>query len=369
MRLAIVASALLYFLGASAALAQSDSSHHAGHSADSTRKRLLYKGLGYGSDAYVSPATVILNKGFDVFQLQSSSRDIWHFPYRASFDHAVVRAFTQAGPTVRTFGGWWRLTRVELLPLGLEFEEMNWLANYTEHLIGGGLTMRMLDEWYRAHHVPMPRLMAVATTYAASALNEMTEQPNSGPTAGGIADLVIFDVAGVALFHWDQPTRFLVERWHAADWSSQASFTFPNKELQNNGQYMTLKIPVGLGRTRFFVRGGLGAQLGATRALSGGHSVSLGLGGDTEVRNVDSTGHETIEFVPSAGVYYDRNNSLLWSATLSYLENQVTMNVYPAVIPKVPRDLGLWAVYTRHHQLRFGITHRRALGLGVGYGR
>lgn len=362
-------AALLLGFGVSPAAAQRDTTDRPTH-ADSVKPKVrLYRGLGYGSDAYVSPATVLLNKGFDVFQLRSSTRDAWNFPYRQSFDHAVVRAFTHIGPTMKTFGGWWRLTRVELLPLGLEFEEMNWLANYTEHLIGGGLTMRMLDDWYRAHRVPFPRAMAMATTYAASALNEMTEQPNSGPTGGGIADLVIFDVAAVLLFHWDQPTRFLVEEWHAADWSNQASFTFPNKQLQNNGQYMTLKIPVGLGRTRLFVRGGLGAQLGATRALNDEYSVSIGVGGDTEVRHVDATGHETIEFVPSAGVYYDRNNSLLWSLALSHMENLLTANVYPGVVPKVPRDVGLWAVYTRHNELRIGITHRRALGVGVGYGR
>jgi hypothetical protein len=354
----VALGAVLLALAPAAATSQSDT----------TRPR-LYRGLGYGSDAYVSPATVLLNKGFDIFQLRSSSRDVWTFPYRRSFDHAVVRAFTHIGPTMQTFGGWWRLTRVELLPLGLEFEEMNWLANYTEHLIGGGLTMRMLDDWYRAHRVPFPRAMAMATTYAASALNEMTEQPASGPTGGGIADLVIFDVAAVLLFHRDQPTRFLVEQWRAADWSHQASFTFPNRQLQNNGQYVTLKIPVGLRRTRLFVRGGLGAQLGATTALDEEHSVSIGLGGDTEVRHVDSTGHETIEFVPSAGVYYDRNNSLLWSVSVSHMENLLTLNVYPAVIPKVPRELGLWAVYTRHNELRFGLTHRRALGVGLGYGR
>ena len=364
MRGVVAAVALLLSLRSSVATAQRDSTPP-----DSSERRgLLYRGLGYGSDAYVSPATIILNKGFDIFQLRSSTRDVWNFPYRKSFDHAVVRAFTQVGPTVRTYGGWWRLTRIELLPLGLEFEEMNWLANYTEHLIGGGLTMRMLDEWYRAHRVPFPRAMAMATTYAASALNEMTEQPGSGPTAGGIADLVIFDLAGVLLFHWDQPTRFLVERWHASDWSNQASFTFPNRELQNNGQYLTLKIPVGLGRNRLFVRGGLGAQLGVTRALNREHSLSIGIGGDTEVRHVDSTGHETIEFVPSAGVYYDRNNSLLWSLVTSYMENQVTLNVYPNVLPRL-RDLGFWAVYTRRNELRVGITHRRVMGLGIGYGR
>ena len=330
---------------------------------------LLYRGLDYGSDAYVSPFTVVLNKGFDIFQLRNHPRDIWTFPYGNSWRHSIVEAFTRPGPAIEHFG-WKRFVRIELLPLGWSVEEGNWFANYAEHLVGGGLTMRMLDEWNRAHGVPFPRATAMLTTYIASIFNEITETRNlSGPTAGGVADLVVFDVAAIALFHWDQPTRFFARTLQAADWSNQASFTFPNKQLQNNGQYMTLKIPVGLGRNRFFVRGGLGAQLGVTRALDSENSLSVGVGGDTEVRHVDERGHETIEFVPSAGVYYDRNNSLLWSLTMSHMENFLTVNIYPGGVRRIPRDLGLWAVYTRHNEVRLGITHRRALGLGVGYGR
>src|SRR5204863_7671020 len=115
--------------------------------------------------------------------------------------------------------------------------------------------------------------------------------------AGGVADLDIFDVAAVVLFHWKQPAYFLSHTLQAADWSNQASLTFPNKQLQNNGQYFSLKIPGGLERTRPLVRGGMGAQSGISRRLADGeHHASVGLGGDTSVRDIDASGHETVQF-------------------------------------------------------------------------
>lgn len=329
----------------------------------------LYRGLGYGSDAYVSPFTVILNKGFDIFQLRNHPRDVWTFPYKNSWKHSIVEAFTRPGPAIETFG-WKRFIRIELLPLGWSVEEGNWFANYAEHLLAGGLTMRMLDEWNRAHGVPFPRATAMLTTYVASIFNEITETRNlSGPTAGGVADIAVFDVAAIVLFHWDQPTRFFTRTLQAADWSNQASFTFPNEQLQNNGQYFSLKIPIGLERTRIFVRGGMGGQFGISRKIGEANHVSVGVGGDTEVREIDASGHETVKFAPSVGAYYDRDNSLLWSLISSPAENLVALNVFPGVLRGPLRGAGVWGVYTRRHEFRFGLVHRGALGLGVGYGR
>jgi hypothetical protein len=337
--------------------------------ADSTR--LIHKGYAYGSDAYFSPITVQLNKGFDIFQLRHSNRDIRAVHYDRAWNHGIRGAWQHPGAAVRRFGGWGRMARIELLPLSLKSSELNWFVNYTEHLIGGGLTMRGLDEWYSDRGVPLPRVWAMLTTYSASILNEMSEQPNSSLTSpGGVADLLIFDVAAVTLFHWKQPAHFLAHTLQAADWSNQASFTMPNGQLQNNGQYFSLKIPVGFDRTRLFIRGGMGAQIGVSRKLADDeHHVSFGVGGDTQVREIDPTGHETVGFAPGAGVYYDRNNSLLWSVTASPAENLLAANVYPGVMPGIGGDIGAWGVYTRRGELRIGIVHRRALGLGVGYGR
>ena len=332
---------------------------------------LLYKGYGYGSDAYYSPLTVLLNKGYDIFQLRLSPRNVWTFPYDGAWTHGIRGVWQYPGPSVERFGGWNRMMRIELLPLSTDIRELNWFVNYTEHLLGGGLTMRMLDEWYDAHRVPLPRVWAVLTTYAASILNEMSEQPGvTNPGAGGVADLLFFDMGAVTLFHWRQPTHFFVSTLQAADWSSQAAFTFPNRQLQNNGQYFTLKVPIGFERTRLFIRGGMGAQFGLSRRLRDGeHHFSASVGGDTEVRDVDKSGHETVGFAPGAGMYYDRNNSLLWSFTTSPAENLMAINVYPGVMSGALHGVGLWAVLTRRSEFRIGIAHGSLLGLGLGYGR
>lgn len=331
---------------------------------------MFYKGLGYGSDAYNSPLSVLVNKGYDIFQLRRHPRNIVTFPYRNAWNHSIRGVIQYPGSAVQRFGGWGRFARLELLPITIKPSEMNWVANYSEHLLFGGFSMRMLDEWYRAHDVPWPRAMAMVTTYASSMLNEMAEHPYATePGAAGVADLLIFDVAAILLFHWDQPTRFFARTLELADWSNQASLTYPNEQLQNNGQYFTMKVPIGLDRTRLFMRWGMGAQLGVSRKLDAEHHVSAAIGGDTKVRHIDEFGHETVGFALGGGVFYDRNNSLLWSLTSSPMENLVTLNVYPGVLPGVVKPVGVWAVFTRHRELRFGLVAPRALSFGVGYGR
>jgi hypothetical protein len=330
----------------------------------------FYRGLGYGTDAYTTPATVLLNKGLAIFQLRRHPRSLWTIPYRRGWRVGVAGVFTHPGAAVERFGGWERMLRSELLPGTIKFEDLNWVPNYALHLFGGGFTMRHMDEWFRAHDVAYPRLMAVLTTYGASVLNELVEHPDfHETTAGGVADLLFFDTAAMLLFHWDQPTRFFARTLQFMDWSNQASLTLPNKQVQNNGQYQIIKIPVGFDRTRLFIRGGIGFQVGATRKLDDEHFLTLAIGGDTQRRDVDASGHETIEFALGGGVYYDRNNSLLWSVTSSPMENVLTINVYPGVAPRVPKEMGLWAVYTRHNEFRFGIVHSATLNVGLGYGR
>ena len=315
---------------------------------------------------------MLLNKGFDIIQLRNADRNIWHINYDRVWTLGAREVFKNPDRDVERFGGWERMVRVELLPLSWSINELNWLVNYTEHLVGGGMSMRTLDEWYRARRVPLPRIMAMLTTYGASILNEMAEVPDASVPgalgAPGVADLLFFDLGAVLLFHWDQPTRFLAKTLQMSDWSTQAAFTFPNNELQNNGQYFSLKVPIGKERTRVFVRGGLGAQFGLSHKLDDEHHFSWGIGGDTQVRDIAPDGHETVRFAPAAGIYYDRNNSLLWSVSSSPVENLLAVNVYPGVLRRM-RGTGLWAVYTRHNEVRLGFVHRGTLGLGVGYGR
>lgn len=73
--------------------------------------------------------------------------------------------------------------------------------------------------------------------------------------------------------------------------------------------------------------------------------------------------------VASGGVFWDRNGSLLASLMVSErTEDFIALNVYPGVLPGVGRDLGVWAAASRDGSVRFGLAHRRALGLGMGIG-
>lgn len=328
---------------------------------------ILYSKASEGSQSLFSPISVLFNKGFDHFQARDSNRDLREFNFDA-LRVVVLDAFRRPVDAIEFYPGWRKWLRTEILPLGYSSEDARWAVNYSEHMIAGGLTYRKLGQWYAAHGYPAPRLLAGVTTFAASALNEAAEfQTSTRARSSTVADLLVFDLGGIILMSWDAPVRFFSKTLQAADWSTQASIMFPNGELQNNGQYYVVKVPLPKTKTRFFTRFGMGLQSGLTRVVHD-HGVSLAAGFDTENRYVDPvTGDETIETFFSGGLYVDRDNSLLFSLAAGPTKNRVVMNVYPGLMPGVGRDLGLWAAYTSDKTVLLGLVHRRLLGVGAGY--
>ncbi|GMV04556.1 MAG: hypothetical protein AMXMBFR53_08360 [Gemmatimonadota bacterium] len=324
----------------------------------------------YGSHALIGPATLFLTKGYEIMQLHNHRRDIWSFPYGHA-SGAVWDAVVHPAAAVERGGGWKRWLREEVFPIA-QGPDAKWFPNYTEHLIGGGMSARLLSEWYEARGVPYPGVWAGVTVMAASYMNEVVE--NRGETvgsAGNVADLYVFDLGGIFLLRWDPLARFLTRTLRMSDWSPIPGLTFPEGEIHNTGQYFAYKIPLpGLERTRLLWRLGLGSQMGLTHALDEEHSLGVGFGVDTERRHVDPvTLEETIDVVGSMGIFWDRNDSLLASLMISQrLESMVALNVYPGVLPAAAADMGLWATLTRDRNLRFGVVHRRTLGLGAGLG-
>ncbi len=332
----------------------------------------IFKGRAYGHEAVFSPFTILLNRGYEIVQVGNHSRAIFDFDYgRAS--GAIADALVRPGAAIERVGGWGHFLRTEVLPIATGFDDAKWFPNYMEHLIGGGLTNRMLVDWYDMRGVPAPRVMAGVTSMAAAFLNEVMEHPDTdlGP-ASSVADLYLFDLGGVLLFNWDPLARFFVEDLGAADWSPMASLTLPDAHLHNNGMYIAYKIPLPfVDRARFLWRLGLGSQAGIAYRLDDEHSISVGLGADTSRRDLDPvTLEETIEIVRSMGIFYDRNNSLLASVMISERwEDLLAVNVYPGVLPGPLSDLGVWLTMARGGGTRLGIVHRQSLGLGIGIGR
>ena len=330
---------------------------------------ILYSRSAEGSDALFSPVTVLLNKGFDHFQARNTNRDLRQFNFDA-LRLVSLNAMLHPVAAIERYPGWSKWLRTEIFPLGYTSEDARWAVNYTEHMTAGGLTYRKLGQWYAAHGYPVPRILAAVTTFTASALNEAAEFQTSPRAASStVADLLVFDLGGIVLFNWDAPVRFFTNTLQAADWSTQASFMFPNGQLQNNGQYYIVKVPLPKTKTRFFTRFGMGLQSGVSRIIAD-HGVSVAAGFDTKNRYVDPiTQNETIETFFSGGLYVDRDNSLLFSLAAGPTKNRIVLNGYPGLLPGVLRDLGFWAAYTSDKTVLFGLVHRRLLGVGAGYAR
>lgn len=329
----------------------------------------FFQDLPFGSQALFNPLTVVLNKGYDILQLSSSSRYIWDFPYGNGFKAFFPDVIRNPIAAIERDPGWDAWIRTEILPLSVG--EAGWIVNWTEHFLGGGITHRGLTDWYQLKGFPAPKVLAGITTMAASVLNEVVEHPGAKlATSSSVADLWIFDLGGILLFSWDRPARWAARHLRLADWSNMASFTVPSWELENNGQYFVLKPPLPLENQRLFIRFGLGAQFGITHALDAEKSVSLALGLDTRGRTVDpETGRESIDMMFGGGAYLDRNNSLLASLTLSAAQNRVALNLYPGLVAGRMRNVGAWLVYTHDNEVRVGLIHTSALGIGLGIGR
>jgi hypothetical protein len=100
-----------------------------------------------------------------------------------------------------------------------------------------------------------------------------------GDDVDPIADLWIFDPAGILLFSSEGVNRFFSEELNLADWSLQASFLLSPVALHNNGQYFSVKWKFPFSDRWFlFYCFGMNGLIGLSYKMSGGSAVSVGGG-------------------------------------------------------------------------------------------
>ncbi len=139
----------------------------------------FYKGYDYGSDAVYNPVSVILNGGFDMFQV-SHQRDIGKVPFYRSGKNVLKNTFDPIGP-VRRYG-WWNFVQEQIIPVSLNRDNAQYWSNYTLHLVGG-----------------------------------------------------------IVLFSFDNVNSFFSETLNLADWSLQPSFSVRDLHLHNVGHFFSIK--------------------------------------------------------------------------------------------------------------------------------
>jgi hypothetical protein len=120
---------------------------------------------------------------------------------------------------------------------------------------------------------------------------------------------------------------------------------------------------------RFFVRTGIGAQVGVSVPRDDGLEVGLGIGAESYSRVLDSEGIESAEFSLSTGLWIDRDGALLFSLTWDErTDRSLAMDVFPGVIRVWGTTFGAWFQLDRDYNPYFGITGSRTLGMGLGVG-
>ena len=332
------------------------------------QERYFYKGLGYGSESIYNPVSLILNGGYGILQYDGYSHDILHLPYRAGGDN-VWRNLSDPFSVISRYG-WKNFASHELFPLSLNKKGAQWLPNYKLHLIGGGMSYRMMYEWYDQHHFKRPRILSIATMGVYHYLNEVVENSDyRGDNVDPIADIYVFDVAGVALFSFNGVSRFFGERLNLSDWSMMPSFDIDEFTIQNQGQNFSVRWkPSFTHKWRlFYYFGNLGLS-GLSYSLTDSTSISAACGARAKTRYVvdEATHRQTVELVWNGGFFYDRNNSLMFSLLLSGMdEKRMNINVYPGFMHIWRLSPGLWLNADKNGRLMFGITTVWIPGLAV----
>lgn len=328
----------------------------------------FYTGKPYGSELYLSPATQIMNGGFDMLQTVNYSNRFQDM----DLIHGFGRTFQSLVHPVKAIEvvGVKRFVDSELIPFGFSKTNSQWIPNYGLHLIGGGMEYARMTDYFAYHNFKNPRLWAAAISLTEQFVNEAVESVGKKELSySAVADFYFFDIPGILLFSFKPVQRFFSEKIILRSWLGQASFVPQDLSLRNTGQYYTVKIqPSFAGPLSFFYYMGAGWLFGGGVDVSG-NTYSLAYGMKTEKTFIidQDTEQEYVKFTPSAGFFVDRENSLLFSLvvqTHSVYQENIRLDLFPGILKIGNTTFGLWANYSFENRSYFGLTYRGIPGIG-----
>ncbi len=333
------------------------------------REAYFYSGLPYGSEALVHPVRLVLNGGFGILQFDDHENRLGKVRF-AQGARRVLADLSHPGAAIGV-AGWEDFVRRELLPVSTSKAGAQYWPNYTLHLVGGGMSHRMMSEYFAANGSPHPARAASLTLGAYHLLNEVVEaEGRTTPSTDAIADVFVFDPAGVALFSHPRVARFFGRTLRMRDWSSQPAIDPATGAIENQGQNFSIKVP--LPRTErwsvLYYFGNHG-ELGVTYTKANGSAFSVG--GGLRAKNLVEIGQgsQTADLVPSFGFFYDRNGSLLLSVTAANTSRyRYRVNAYPSLVSVGRWTAGLFVLAGRDGDTIVGL-HAVPIPVGVAIGR
>ncbi|HEX9710168.1 MAG TPA: hypothetical protein VGB42_09415 [Candidatus Thermoplasmatota archaeon] len=333
------------------------------------RGQRFYGARSWGSEAQFNPVSLVLNGGFDQLRTEGGYRHVLEFPYGKMATN-VLHSIGNAERALRGYG-WSDWLRDEVLPLSTKGEGGGqWVPNYLLHLFAGGMTGVRITEWYARHGTPHPEVAAFGTVYAWHFLTEMVEHgAGDGRSVDAITDLLIFDLAAFFLWRGERVQRLFSTNVEMTNWPGQPSLTFPGPTLQNMQMTAMVRVRVpGLEPWRPMSTLGASFLLGLSRRVQGEDWLSLGAGWDPSENPVidPATGKKTVVLNPNAGLFWDREGSLLASLIVrANRTERVLLNVYPGVVRVAGYSPGLSAQWLARDGWRFGVSTTWGIGVGT----
>ena len=333
-------------------------------------KFYFYHGKNYGSEAVVNPLTTILNGGFGILQISNRSNILSSVDFETGIKN-VSYNLSHPIKVIEQYG-WKRFLTREVIPTSIQLRNAQFYPNYYNHLIGGGFTYRAMLDWYRYHNLPRPKLWAFTSWWVYHLLNEVVENSRfSGPTVDPIADVYIFNTAGIILFSFDKVANFFANTLNMRDWSFMPSYDPWQNSIENIGQnFMTrIKLPF-VNRWSLMYHWGVHGMYGLSYHLPSGNTYSLAGGlvikDLVEIDNKTGVREQTGTLVWTAGIFWDRNNSLMGSLILAGTKGyKARLNIYPGVIKIGKFSPGVFINLRKDNQFVLGV-HYSWFPFGVG---
>ncbi len=328
----------------------------------------FYHGLDYGSQSLIHPLRLVINGGYGIMQISNRHNRPLDIDYAQGW-HNVWQNLLHPVTAIEQ-EGWWDFFQREIIPVSARSVQAHYWPNYTQHLIGGGMSYRQTMEWYRWHGYEHPKAWASTTLMLYHFLNEVVENDTRDTwTTDPIADLYIFDPASILLFSNDGVSRFFSETLNMADWSYQPLVDIEHQALINNGQSFALKWKLPwTDRWSLFYHWGTHGEFGTSYTWGDGQCLSFGAGLNAN-QIIELTQFQNgVDLAVSGGIFYDRNNSLMASLLMARTkDNRVRVNIYPGLVEVFGLKPGFFVGSNRNNSLQAGISFS-VLPLGLGFG-
>ena len=321
----------------------------------------FYHGKNFGSESLINPGSLIVNAGFDILQALPHTRNLSTLKIGIGARN-VYNNLSDPFTQINKFG-WGKFIGQELFPTSFKLDKAQWFPNYTLHFIGGGFDARMMYEWFTFHEIPYPSFFAGLTVATYHFVNETIENTNYvGPNVDPIADIYFFNLTGAILFSSDAVAEFFSKTLNMTSWSGQPAWNPEFNTLENHGHYYVMKYKLPFApKTSLFYHFGDNGLLGLSFLQPNNESITVAVGAtQTMLRKINASSGTRVVSVTlgwMAGIFYDRENSLLASVIASNRINEkLRLNLYPGVIDIWGFSPGLFSALGNRNQVIVGFS-------------